>query len=118
MAMPPDHTNISMSASLPSTEEKTEEVRPVQMSIDSPEKMSTEDNNESASNTFKSFLEMEEGPDIMYGPKENPERTNSPIVMYGPMNNASGEDYTSERFSKDLKGMKGHKYSLFYFNGI
>ncbi|XP_052107037.1 uncharacterized protein LOC127739380 [Mytilus californianus] len=102
MAMPPDHTNISMSTSLPSTE-KTEEVRPVQMSIDSPEKMSTEDNDGSGSNTFKSFLEMEEGPDIMYGPKENPERTNSPIVMYGPMNNASGEDYTSERFSKDLK---------------
>jgi len=71
------------------------------------------------------YLDIETGPEITYGPLNNPERSksNSPILMYGPpnqpsggaelgdvfygpMNNAGGEDFTSECISKDIKGMK------------
>jgi hypothetical protein len=76
------------------------------------------------------YLDIETGPEITYGPLNKPERStsNSPILMhgppnqpsggaelgdvfYGPMNNAGGEDFTSERISKDIKGMK-------YLHGI
>jgi hypothetical protein len=77
------------------------------------------------------YLDIETGPEITYGPLNKPERStsNSPILMhgppnqpsggaelgdvfYGPMNNAGGEDFTSERISKDIKGMKYLQHNI------
>ena len=51
------------------------------------------------------WLDLEAGPELISGPVNNPERTSSPLPVYGPMNNASADDFITERVSKDLKGL-------------
>lgn len=112
MAMSPDHTEIHTSSSLPLMED---DCRTGQVDL-------SENSSTSKLEDFTrtcNYLDIETGPVIMNGAICSPERSGSPVVMYGPvnrpstcadgevfygpMNNAGGEDYNTERISKDLK---------------
>jgi len=138
MAMSPDHTHVNTTNTFPLMEEEN---RPspvmnsdlMDQSADSTIGKRTDgigDMEQASVPLTVDYLDIETGPEITYGPLNKPERStsNSPILMhgppnqpsggaelgdvfYGPMNNAGGEDFTSERISKDIKGMK-------YLHGI